>query len=126
MPKLLTGALQKWRGNWDFAVDGGGTATTTVRTLDGPIPNGAVILGGLLDVTTACLSGTGTQALNSEGAADLLAATAQAGLTLGRKAVIPVFTAGSSVKMTAERNVQLVIATAAFTAGAWALTLYYL
>ena len=126
MPKLLTGVLQKYQGNWDFAIDGGGTGTTVVRTKDGPIPSGAIILGGILDVTTACLSATGTQALSSEGAADLLAATAQAGLTLGRKAIIPVFTAASSVKMTAERNLSLVIATAAFTAGAWQLTVFYL
>jgi len=126
MPKLLTGVIQKWRGNWDFAVDGGGVATTNVRTLDGPIPNGAIILGGILDVTVAALSATGTQQLNSEAAADVMAATAQAGLTIGRKAVIPAFSAATSLKMTAERNVQLVIATAAFTAGAWALTLFYL
>src|SRR5262245_64217719 len=89
MPKMLTGKLQKWQGNYDFAVDGGGTGTIVLRTKDGPIPNGAVLMGGVIDVTTACLSGTGTMALQSEGAGDLLAAVGQAGFTLGRKSVIP-------------------------------------
>jgi hypothetical protein len=121
-----TRALKVWRGEYDFAIDGGAQSTIVLRTTDGPLPLGAIILGGILDILTACLSATGTMQLNSEAAADLLAATAQAGLTLGRKAIIPVFTAPSSVKTTAERNPALVIATAAFTAGKFRLTLTYL
>jgi hypothetical protein len=120
-----TKALKIWRGDYDFAVDGGGTGTITLRSQDGPIPLGAVIMGGYLDILTACLSATGTMALNSEGAADLLAATAQAGLTLGRKSIVPAFTGATMVKTTADRNVALVIATAAFTAGKFSLVLVY-
>ncbi|MGH2406179.1 MAG: hypothetical protein ACRDGN_17225, partial [bacterium] len=111
--------------DYDFAVDGGAVSTITLRSSDGPIPNGAVILGGYLDIATACLSGTGTMALTAEAAADLLAATAQAGLTVGRKSLIPAFTGASTVKTTADRNPAVVIATAAFTAGKFSLVLFY-
>jgi len=120
-----TKALKTWRGEYDFAIDGGAAGTITLRSQDGPIPINAIVLGGYIDVLTACLSATGTMQLNSEAAADLLAATAQAGLTLGRKSVIPNFTGASSLKMTADRLVQLVIATAAFTAGKFRLSLVY-
>lgn len=120
-----TKALKIWRGDYDFAIDGGAQSTIVLRTQDGPIPLGAVIMGGYLDVLTACLSATGTMALNSEGAADLLAATAQAGLTLGRKSIVPAFTGATMVKTTADRNVAVTIATAAFTAGKFSLVLIY-
>lgn len=121
----LTKAWKSWQGDYDFAVDGGAQSTIVLRTQDGPIPLGSVIMGGYLDVLTACLSATGTMALNSEGAADLLAATAQAGLTLGRKSIIPAFTGATTVKTTADRNPALVIATAAFTAGKFSLIIWY-
>ena len=120
-----TKRLKVWQGDYDFAVDGGAQSTITLRSVDGALPLGAVITEGYLDVLTACLSATGTMALNSEGAADLLAATAQAGLTLGRKSLIPVATGATSVKTTAERAPAVTIATAAFTAGKFSLVLFY-
>lgn len=120
-----TRSLKTWVGRYDFAIDGGGTGTIVLRTTDGPIPLGAIITHGYLDVLVACLSGSGTMALNSEGAADILAATAQAGLTIGRKSIIPVATGASAVKTTVERNPALVIATAAFTAGSFELVLFF-
>src|ERR1043166_6495513 len=66
--------FKTWAGFYDFAVDGGGTGTITLRSNDGPIPIGSVILDGYLDVTTACLSATGTIALQAEAAADPRAA----------------------------------------------------
>ena len=117
--------FKSWVGFYDFAVDGGGTGTITLRSNDGPIPIGSVILDGYLDVTTACLSATGTIALQAEAAADLLAATAQAGLTLGRKSIIPSGAGANAVKTTADRQPAMVIATAAFTAGVFTLVLQY-
>lgn len=110
--------------DYDFAVDGGAIGTITLRG-DNAIPSGAVITGGFIDVETACASATGTIAVQAEGAADILAATAQAGLTVGRKSVIPAGTGATSVKTTAERNLKIVIATAAFTAGKFKITLFY-
>lgn len=120
-----TKGLKEWRGFYDFAVDGGAISTITLRSDRGPIPNGALIVSGVLDIDTACASATGTMAIQSEAAADILAATAQAGLTTGRKDVIPDGTGSTAVELTAARNPALVIATAAFTAGKFTLSLFW-
>ena len=117
--------VKSWIGSYDFAVDGGAISTIAFRSNDGPLPAGAVIVSGYIDVTVACLSATGTIALQAEAAADLLAATAQAGLTTGRKSIIPVATGATAVKTTVPRNPAIVIATAAFTAGAFTVSLSY-
>src|SRR5574341_2254720 len=116
MPIIPSKGWKVWEGDYDFAVDGGAVSTITLRSKDGPIPNGAIVMGGVLDISSSLLSATGTVALQAEGAGDLLAATAQAGLTAGRKSIIPVFTGATSVKTTAERNPAMVIATAPITA----------
>lgn len=120
-----TRAVKTWRGEYDFAVDGGAVSTISLRSDDGPLPDGSIITGGYLDVTTACASATGTMAIQSEAAADILAATAQAGLTAGRKDIIPDSTGSTGVKLTASRSPAVVIATAAFTAGAFTVVLAY-
>lgn len=120
-------AEKTWAGDYDFAVDGGGTGlpqTITLRSNDGPIPNGSVIYFGYVDVQTACASATGTMALSVESAGDTLAAVGQAGLTLGRKTTIPK-DAATSLKTTASRSPTVTIATAAFTAGKFTLVLFY-
>lgn len=122
-----TRLLKSYTGEWDFTTDGGGTGTITLRSNDGPLPSGSIILGGVIDVTVAALSATGTMAFSTgQTAADLTAATAQAGLTVGLKAIIPVFTAATMIKLTADRTPNVVIATAAFTAGTLRLRLVYL
>jgi hypothetical protein len=125
MPDVGTRALKTYIGDYDFAIDGGAVGTIVLRSESGPLPNGAVVMGGYLDITTALLSGTGTVALQAEAAADLLAASAQAALTLGRKSIIPAFTGATTVKTTATRSPSMVIATAAFTAGKFTLVLVY-
>lgn len=119
--------LKEAVGEYDFAVDGGAVSTITLRAgvLDNNLPPGAVILGGYLEVDTAVLSGTGTVAVQAEAAADLMIATAQAGLTVGRKSLIPVFTGATTVKTTVARNLKIVIATAALTAGKFRVVVFY-
>lgn len=108
---------------YDFAVQGGAIGTITLPV---QIPAKAIVIGGFLDVITAPTSGgSATVAINVEGAADVQAPTAIASLTTGRKALIPVFTAASSVKTTIQRNVTVTIATAALTAGKFHIVLYY-
>jgi hypothetical protein len=119
-----TTAIKTVEALYDFAVDGGATGTITLRG-DNTIPSGSVITGGFIDVETACASATGTMAIQAEGAGDILAATGQAGLTTGRKSVVPAGTGATSVKTTAARSLQVVIATAAFTAGKFRVVLFY-
>ncbi|MFC3986797.1 hypothetical protein [Streptosporangium jomthongense] len=129
-----TRGLKEARGEYDFAVDGGAVSTITLRSAPGDsngndIPAGSVIVGGYIEVDTAVTSGgSATVGVNSEGAGDLLAATAVSGApwsTTGRKAITPVFTAGTSVKTTARRNLAIAIATAALTAGKFRVVVFY-
>ncbi len=131
--KVIEGAIGRQGGlvmsryNYSFAVDGGAVSTITLRNTAGPalIPSGAVVEGGYIDVTTAVASATGTVAVQAEAAADVLAATGQAGLTLGRKSVIPAFTGATGLKATADRAPAIVIATAALTAGVFDVVLFW-
>lgn len=130
MPPVMEGTtrLKTLQAEYDFAVDGGAVSTITMRGVDGQgneLPADAVVEMGYIDVETAVASATGTVALAAEGAADILAATAQAGLTVGRKSIIPAGTGASAVKTTVRRNLTMTIATAALTAGKFRLVLFY-
>lgn len=122
-----TTAAKQYIGEYDFARDGGAVGTIVLSGIaGGPIPSGSIIAYGVVEVLTAVASATGTVALTVESAADILAATGQAGLTLGLKTIIPVATGATMIKTTAERAPAMVIATAALTAGKFRLRLVYL
>jgi hypothetical protein len=112
------GALRLIKASYSFAANGGAVGTLS---LSESVPQGAVILGGWVDVTTAVTSGgAATVAVTVESAGDIVAAAAVSGApwsTTGRKSVIPVFTGATTVKTTAARTISVVIATAALTAG---------
>jgi hypothetical protein len=127
-----TQALKTYSGEYDFAVDGGAISTITLRASQGshgPIPNGAIIEGGFIEVDTLLTSGgAATVAVQVESAGDLQAAAAVSGApwsSTGRKAVVPVFTAATFVKTTASRSPALVIAAATVTAGKFRVVLHY-
>lgn len=120
-----TRTVKTWSGSYSFAVDGGAQGTIVLRSNDGPIPTGSLIIGGYLDITTSCASASGTMALNSEAAGDILVAVGQAGLTTGRKDIVPDATGSTAIKLTEARSPEVTIATAAFTAGVFTLVLLY-
>lgn len=105
---------------WDFAVQGG--AIGTLKLLDDVgnaaiLPNKTIITGVYCDFSTACTSGgSATIGLVANSANDLLTATAVASCT-GLVAGTPVSTAATAVKLTADRQISLVIAVAALTNG---------
>jgi hypothetical protein len=122
------GTGTKWmRGRYDFAVDGGAVSTITIS--DENIPANAIILGGVVEVDVAVTSGgSATLAIQVEAANDIVNAAAVSGApwsTTGRKSVIPVFTGATTVKTTVARPIQVVIATAALTAGVVDVLLAY-
>lgn len=124
--------LKEASGEYSFAADGGAVGAITLRSGNSAgngIPGGSVILGGYIEVDTAVTSGgAATISVGSEGAADLLAATAISGApwsTTGRKSVIPVFTGVTTVKTTVARSLTITIATAALTAGAFRVVVFY-
>jgi hypothetical protein len=107
---------------YSFANDGG--AVGAILPLNGgavQLPLNAVLIGGVISVTTAPTSGgsatvaIGTSAGSS--ASSLLAATAISSLTTGLHAIVPVFTAATAVKLTASGYLQITVTTAALTAG---------
>jgi hypothetical protein len=120
------------KGMYDFSVQGGaqgaiellsdltdGTSTIT-------IPDNAIITRVLIDVITDPTSGgSATIAVDSEGAGDLLVATAIGSWT-GLVDGIPVNTAATSVKMTADRTLQVTVATADLMAGVFNVFVEYL
>ncbi len=124
------GRLKSVRGDYSFAVDGG--AVSTIALIGSPaIPSGAIITGGFIEITTTLTSGgAATIAVQVEAAGDICAATAVASWTAGRKNVLPARTSGSltastSVKTTAARDISIVIAAAALTAGVFKVVLQY-
>jgi hypothetical protein len=123
-----TTRLKTVTADYDFATDGGAASTITLRNSDSLgnlIPSGAVITGGFIDVTSACLSATGTMALTAESAGDLVVAVGQASWTAGRKSIVPAGTGATAIKTTAARSLSITIATAAFTAGTFKVTVFY-
>jgi hypothetical protein len=108
------------RATYDFAVQGGAIGSVNLKDFDGnaaKLPLGAIIKQVLIDVVTAPTSGgAATIALTAQSAGDLKAATAIASYT-GLVAGVPVGSAATMIKLTAERTISATIATAALTGG---------
>ena len=114
---------------WDFAVQGGAVGSLLLlddRGNPAKLPSGSIITGGLIEVITALTStgGTGTVALTANAAADLLAAV-DADTLSALHALIPVGTAATAIKLTAERQITLTIATNALLTGKIAVYIDY-
>lgn len=114
---------------YDFSVDGGAIATITPGNSP-TLPLGAIILGGTIDITTQLTSGgaatiaLGTSAGSSS--SSLKGATAVASWTVGQLALVPVFTAATYVKLTADGRLTLTVAAAALTAGRFDVNLLWI
>jgi hypothetical protein len=116
-------------GNYDFSVSGGATGEIALLDENGDaitLPDNAIVYQVILDVATVPDSAgdTATVGLTSEGAVDLLGATAEASVT-GILAGIPVGTAATMVKMTAAQPVTVTIATEALTSGKFKVFIDY-
>jgi hypothetical protein len=106
---------------YDFSTQGGAVGTVNLKAEDGKnctIPKKAIIRDTLIDVVTAPTSGgSATIAIGSGASAtDLKGATAIASYT-GLVAGIPIGSAATAIKMAADQNPYITIATAALTAG---------
>lgn len=114
---------------YDFAVDGGVIGLITPANSP-TLPNKAVILGGTIDITTALTSGgsatisLGTSA--GSGPASLKALTAVATWAAGQLAMIPVFTAATYLKLTADGKLTLTVAVADLIGGKFDVQVVFL
>lgn len=124
-----TRAVKTYVGEYDFAVDGGAIGPIVLRSPDGPLPNGAVVMDGYFEIDTLFTSGgAGTAAVQIEAANDTITAAAVSGApwsTTGRKSVIEAATGATSVKTTASRSPSIVFAAFAITAGKGRLVIRY-
>jgi hypothetical protein len=110
-----TRAYKTWTGEYAFGTDGGAMTTITLRSNDGPLPSGAYVVGGVLDITAGFTTGTSaTGAITVEGANDIVSAT-----------IVSDATGSTAIQLTAARNPALVIGTGTVTAGAFTLVLFY-
>ncbi|MFG6101193.1 hypothetical protein U2F10_02995 [Leptothoe sp. EHU-05/26/07-4] len=105
------------RDIYDFSIHGGAIGTITMPLTT---PDNAIITECIVDVLTDPTStGSATIALGLNTTTDLLAATAIASVT----GIVVAKEQAAAFKLTAERNLQLTIATAALTAGKLAVYL---
>jgi hypothetical protein len=109
-------------GIYDFTTQGGATGALNVKDEDGNnvvLPAGAIITNVIAHAAVAVTtSASGTISLGANTTTDLQGATAAATLSLNALvAGVPVGTAATSVRCTAERTIQVTIATGALTAG---------
>jgi hypothetical protein len=123
------GITRNAKMTYSFAVDAG--AISTITPSNSPtIPLNAIILGGVIDITTTLTSGgaaTIALGLGSGGqVAALKAATAVASWTAGLTLpIIPVFTAATYYKVTAAARLTMTIAAATLTAGRFDVSVVY-
>lgn len=112
---------------YDFDVHGGAVGTVTVR--GNPIPDNALITGGMIVTkTNPASSGSATIQLKAVGTDDVLASTAYSALTTAaRDDIVPDYTASTSILTTAEvSSLTMTIGTAALTAGKFVVVLAYM
>lgn len=112
------------RATYDFSVDGGAVGDIALGVT---IPDNAIITNVIIDIITGMTSagGSGTIALKSEGAGDLLAAV-DADTLSGLVAGIPVGTAATSIKMTDDRELTATVAVEDLTAGKFVVFVEYM
>ena len=112
------------QAEYDFSKDGGAVGAVALR--GGALPAGAVITSGVVDVQTAVLSGgAATIAIRVENAADILAVTGKADLTVGQLDVKQDGAATNMIKTTANNGITATIGGAAITAGRFVVALEY-
>lgn len=130
---LLSNQLNAAKGVYDFDVQGGAVSTINLDDSlnefgsagDVVVPSGSVVWSGVIDtITQGATSASGTFSIGLNTTTDLKAATAAASIT-GLVALIPVGTAATAVKMTADRTLTTSIATGAVTAGKFNVYLQY-
>lgn len=113
---------------YDFAVDGG--AIGVITPADSPLlPAGAIIIGGVIDVTTTVTSGgAATISLGTTSQAGILKAAVILGaeFLMGLRAVIPLFTVATMAKLTSAGRLSMTVAAFPLTAGKFDLNVTYI
>lgn len=120
--KLMKETLRSVEFTYKYASQGGAIGTIPLLSvsdgLQSHLPKNAIIRNCVIDVVTAPVGTSATIAFGTgQSATDLKAATAITSLTVGLVACIPVGTAGTAIKLTADTSPYITVATTALTAG---------
>jgi hypothetical protein len=122
------GAVGNAKMTYDFTVDGG--AVSSIIPANSPtLPDNAIIIGGTVDVTVACVGAGSISLGTSAGSSNvsLKAATAAATYAIDtQQPIIPVFTAATYLKLTAAGRLNLTITVGTITAGRFDVNVAYL
>ena len=122
-------ALRVAHATYNFTVDGGGAPGLITPAANATNPANSIIIGGVIDWTTAGQGATNTTAIGVTGTGGatnaLLHATAVASLTGIVQCQIVQQTASGFVKITTAGTVTLTTATAALTAGVCEIFVFY-
>lgn len=115
---------------YDFAKLGGAQTTLTLKGDNGQpvvLPNKALIVGCFIDVQTPLTTGSAATMSISTGqtGADLKPLTAAASYT-GIVACVPVGTAATAIKLTADRTMTVTVAVGTITAGKFTVFVQYI
>jgi hypothetical protein len=126
--KVIVDGVRTARARYDFAVDAGGAPGLITLAQSDEIPDNAILVGGMIDFTTAVLAagGAATVAIGTSAgssASSLLAATAKASCT-GVVAIVPTY--AIPVKMTAAGTITFTSATNVLTAGVCDVVVTYI
>lgn len=126
--RVTTGLIHVLKAKYDFALQGGSTgAKVLVNDVGQPavLPKNSIVVDCIINVVTpGTTSNAGTMALSTgQGVADLKVATAAASYT-GLLACVPVGSAATSIKITADRTMTGTIANA-LTNGKWYVVVQY-
>lgn len=122
-----SGAIGVSRATYNFAIDGGAIGAI-IPSISPVIPANAIVFGGIINVITAPTGAGASIALGTSAGSSstaLKAATVIANYT-GLVALVPVWSAGSSFKMSAAGQIQLTVSGAALTAGKMDILVEYL
>lgn len=119
-------------GKYSYAKQGGAVGDITLRSdlndsaSSVVIPDNAIIQDVLIDVlTTPTTNSGGTLALKAQSSGDLKGATAAASFA-GLMDGVPVGSAATSIKLTADRTLKLTVASAVLTGGIFNVYVEYL
>jgi len=119
LPELAERKTAGWYvGTYDYALDGGAVGDIA---LDCVVPDNFIVYDGLIEVVTPVTPVTNMCSLKLNAAGDILAASTNLSATLVD--TIPVGTAATAVKMTADRTLTVTFTSAA-TAGKFRVWLY--
>jgi len=126
----VMGGIRIAKAKYDFAVQGGAQTTFNLVGEDGKpvvLPSGAVVVDCLIDVLTAgAAGGSGTMSLGTGQAGNDLKSVFAAASYTGRVACVPVGTAATAIKLTADRTMTGTIATTNWTQGKFWVYVYYI